>query len=74
MVIFERLQQADSLRVFADADTRPACAAYWEQLKARPSYRQAIVEHNHPLIEYGTGRIRALKAKNAALRELLEGC
>ena len=73
LVIFERLQQADALQVFADADTRPACAAYWEQLKARPSYRQAIVEHDHPLIEYGTGRICELKAKNPAFRELLEG-
>jgi hypothetical protein len=73
LVIFERLQQADVLPVFINAEQRPACATYWENLKARPSYRQAILEHDHPLIEHGTRRIREIKATNPAIRELLEG-
>jgi glutathione S-transferase len=73
LVIFERLRQADCLPVFAAADQRPACAAYWEKLKARPSYRQAILEHDHPLIAHGTQRIRQVKAESPAMLELLEG-
>ena len=73
LVIFERLRQVDALRVFADPGGRPGCAAYWERLKARPSYREAILEHGHPLIDYGNQRIRGAKSEDEALRELLEG-
>jgi len=73
LVIFERLAQADCLHVLADAEQRPECAAYWQRLEARPSYRAAILDHGHPLIRYGTQRIREAKALDPALRVLLEG-
>jgi glutathione S-transferase len=73
LVIFERLVQADVLHVFVGATLRPACAAYWERLKARPSHRAAIVEQGHPTIAYGTARLREAKAADPALRVALEG-
>jgi glutathione S-transferase len=73
LVIFERLVQADSLHVFVGGDRRPACTSYWERLRGRPSYREAILEHSHPTIAYGTERLRRAKAADPALRAALEG-
>ena len=73
LVIFERLEQVDALHVFVAEGKRPGCAAYWHALKQRPAYRQAITEHGHPLIAYGTDRIRKAKAQDPALRRALEG-
>ena len=73
LVIFERLVQADVLHVFVGAGRRPACAAYWERLQARPAYREAITAHAHPTVTHGTERLRAAKAADPALRVLLEG-
>jgi glutathione S-transferase len=72
LVIFERLVQADVLHVFAALAQRPACAAYWENIKNRPSYREAIRDHEHPVVVYGTQRIREAKAANSEMRQLLE--
>jgi len=72
-VIFERLVQADCLDVFLGAELRPECAAYWERLRKRPSYRRAILEHSHPTIAYGTQRLKDAKAADPALRAALEG-
>jgi glutathione S-transferase len=73
LVIFERLVQADCLHVFLAQDRRPECAAYWDRLKLRPGYRQAIVDHTHPTVTRGTQRLRAAKAADPALRTVLEG-
>jgi len=73
LVIFERLAQADCLDVFLGAELRPECAAYWERLRKRPSYRRAILEHSHPTIAYGTQRLKEAKAADPALRAALEG-
>jgi glutathione S-transferase len=73
LVIFERLRRADSLDAFLGGDRRPQCAAYWERLRARPSYRAAIRNQGHPTIDYGTERLRQAKAASAELRVLLEG-
>jgi glutathione S-transferase len=72
-VIFERLAQVDCEQVHLRDDLRPECARYWARLKARPSYRAAILEHSHPTIAYGTKRLQDAKATNARLREALEG-
>jgi hypothetical protein len=74
LVIFERLVQVDALHIFAAIERRPACAAYWEELRKRPSYQEAILDHSHPIVIYGTRQIRDAKAENPAIRELLEGC
>ncbi|MEM7280225.1 MAG: glutathione S-transferase family protein [Pseudomonadota bacterium] len=73
LVIFERLLQVDALDVFVTSEQLPACADYWDRLKRRPSYKQAILDHAHPIVVYGTNRIRETKAANPAIRELLEG-
>jgi glutathione S-transferase len=73
LVIFERLVQADCLHVFAAPDRRAECAAYWARLQSRPSYRQAILDHGHAMIDYGTQRLREAKAADPALRTALEG-
>ncbi|MCR9095188.1 MAG: glutathione S-transferase family protein [bacterium] len=73
VVIFERIRQASAENVFLDPSKRPLVAAYWERLRARPSYRQAILDHDHPLIDYGRDRIAEAKAAHADVRILLEG-
>ena len=73
LVIFERLAQADYLHVFLGPGHRPHCAAYWERLRSRPSYRQAILDHGHVIIDYGTKQLREAKAADPALRMALEG-
>lgn len=73
LVIFERLRQADALDPFLGDGRRPLCAAYWQRLCARPSYREAIAGHSHPTIEHGTRRLRETKQARPQLRPLLEG-
>lgn len=73
LVIFERLVQTDALHVFVGTERRPACAAYWSNLTARPGYAEAILGHPHPTIERGTRRLREAKAALPALRAALEG-
>lgn len=80
LVIFERLEQADFDDVFygskADPDgsaLRPAVAAYWQSLRGRPSYADAIAGHSHPTIVNGTVLLKAAKAADATLRLALEG-
>jgi hypothetical protein len=73
LVVFERLRQVDMEHVFLGNDPRPACRAYWERLRRRPSYAAAILGYPHPLIDHGTRRLRAAKAADPALRAALEG-
>jgi len=73
MVIFERLRQVDSERVFLGRGLRPLCTDYWERLKRRRSYAEAITGFPHPLIDHGVRRLQEAKAASAALREALEG-
>ena len=73
LVIFERLRQADCLHLFVAAERRSACASYWARLQDRAAYREAILDHSHPTIEYGTRRLREAKAADPALRIVLEG-
>ncbi len=73
LVILERIRQASAENVFLDPAQRPHLAAYWERLKARPSYEQAILDHGHPLIDYGRERIAEAKAQDPKVRALLEG-
>ncbi len=42
-------------------------------MTASASYPQAIADHSHPLIDYGTRRLEQAKASDPALREILEG-
>ncbi len=73
LVIFERLRQVDMLHVFVAAANRPRCAAYWEDLRRRPSYAAAITAQPHPTIARGTRRLREAQSARPALRLALEG-
>ena len=73
MAIFERLRQVDNEHVFISGGLRPACTAYWERLKKRPSYAEAILGYPHPLIDHGIERLKEVKAADPALRGALEG-
>jgi len=73
MVIFERLRQVDNEHVFIGGGLRPECTAYWERLKARPSYAEAILGYPHPLIDHGISRLKEAKATDPAFRAALEG-
>ena len=72
MVIFERLAEVDWLDTFLTQD-RSRAAAYWQALKARPSYAAAIGAFGHPLVTRGTAKIVELKASNSAFRDALLG-
>jgi len=72
LVIFERLAQLASIDAYLGDGQRPLCTAYWETLKARPSYRAAILDCSHPTIEHGTLRLVECKAADPALRDVLE--
>jgi glutathione S-transferase len=73
LVIFQRFVQADCLHGFIGEGRRPECAAYWARLQRRPSYRQAILDHAHAMIDTGTRRLQEAKAADPALRAVLEG-
>jgi len=68
--ILERLREADALEPFTAA--RPALAAYWQRLRARPGYRSAFADHTHPAAAAGLERLRAAKRADPELREALE--
>lgn len=71
LVIFERLRQADSLDLFLPPNEVPACRAWWQAGIARASYREAILEHELPVVQSGTQSLRRLKNASSAIRELL---
>ncbi|MEM7413405.1 MAG: glutathione S-transferase family protein [Myxococcota bacterium] len=70
IVIFERLVEGDALHVFLES--RPRCRAYWDRVRERKSYAEAITEHGHPTITRGIARLRAAKEADPVLREALE--
>ena len=72
VVVVERLREADSLHVFLGEGRRPAVTAWWERIRARPSYHDAIKAHGEPRVVSGTERLIAAKAADPALRAALE--
>lgn len=68
-VILERLREADWLEVILD-QRRPALRAYWQRTTALPSYRTAMLEHQHPLVVAGHAAIRRRKNEDASFRTL----
>jgi glutathione S-transferase len=70
VVILERLVEGDVLPLFLEG--RPGVAAYWDRLRARPSYTSAILEHGHPTIRAGLEALRAAKRADPALCAALE--
>lgn len=70
-VIFERLREAGWTAELLTPE-RPALLAYWERLRARPSYGEAMDRHQHALVRAGTARIVAEKALGGSLRALYD--
>ena len=73
LVILERLRQVDVLDVYVSPNNRPGCHAWWSACTTRPSYHQAIIAHEHPIVLHGTRRLREFKASDPSIREFLEG-
>lgn len=69
MVIFERLAEAEWTEEFLDP-SRPAGAAYWQRLQARPVYRAGIAAFGHPAIERARARLRDEKRRIPGLAAL----
>ena len=73
LVIFERLQQADTLGRFLDGGSRQACKGYWDKFRARPSYTAAIKNFSHPMVQYGTKNLQQAKKASPKLQLALVG-
>jgi glutathione S-transferase len=72
VVILDRLVEADWDGLFWGGDRRPVVAAYWERLRARPSFESAIEAVRCPDTRRGIADLRAAKAAEPRLRAALE--
>ena len=72
LVILERLRETNALEFFLDASRARVCE-YWRNLTARPSYRRALLDHQHPRVVAGTRRLRELEASEPGLAVRLYG-
>jgi len=72
VVLLDRLAEADWDQYFWGGGKRPAVAAYWERLQARPSYRSEIVDRRCPITCKGIADLKAAKATDPRLGEALE--
>jgi glutathione S-transferase len=73
VVILDRLAEADWDEHFWGGGKRPAVAAYWQRLQARPSFEAAIVRERCQTLRDGAADVKAAKREDAALRAMLEG-
>lgn len=72
VVILDRLVEADWDGLFWGGDRRPVVAAYWERLRARPSFESAIEAVRCPHTRRGMADLRAAKAADPRLLAALE--
>ena len=54
-----RLEETGWLAKFADADGLPATLSYYDRVRARPSWKAAIEQVRHPLVDKGVADLRA---------------
>ncbi|MBX3027794.1 glutathione S-transferase family protein [bacterium] len=73
VVILDRLAEADWAEHFWGNGRRPTIAAYWERLRARPSFTAAIDAVRSPVTLRGIADLAAAKRDDPALRTALEG-
>ena len=71
-ILLERIRESDYEHVYLGDGKRPAVTQYWQQLRERPSYENAIVKHGHPSIDRGLTRLREAKKTLPALAQALE--
>jgi glutathione S-transferase len=72
LVILDRLVEADWADHFWGEGRRPAIAAYWDRLRARPSFASAIEDVRAPVTRQGIADLAAAKRAEPALRAALE--
>lgn len=72
MVIFERLREANWESYFLEEQQRPHTLAYWQRLKQRRSYGQAIESFSHPSVAVATEMIVKQKQTDTVFLEFLE--
>ena len=70
MVIFDRLREGDFLSEFL-VEERPRVNAYWQALKARPSYVAGVANHMHPMVTLATKDIVNLKSSDPRFRSAM---
>jgi glutathione S-transferase len=73
VVILDRLAEADWDGFFWGGDRRPVVAAYWQRLRARPSYAAAIEDVRGENVRRGIAEVKLAKARDPRLLEALEG-
>ena len=72
VVILDRLVEADWAEHFWGGGRRPMIAAYWERLRARPSFASEIENVRAPVTRQGIADLAAAKRADPALRAALE--
>ncbi len=73
VVILDRLVEAGWQGSFWGRGQRPAVAAYWERLRARPSFTSAIEKMRGERVSRGIADLVEAKARNPKLRDALGG-
>ena len=73
VVLLDRLVEADWDACFWGEGRRPAIAAYWERLRARPSYTRAVEDARGESVRRGMAELRSAKTQSPGLRRALEG-
>lgn len=73
VVLLDRLVEADWADHFWGGGRRPSIAAYWERLRARPSFASEIESVRAPVTRRGIADLAAAKRDDPSLRAALEG-
>lgn len=71
--VFLRLEEGGWLDGFHRRRGLSRCRAWYEGVRARPSWREAILEHRHPIIDRAVADLAALRASRPDIRAALEG-
>lgn len=66
-----RVEETGFLDAFAADGALPHLMAYYDRLRARPSWQAAIRAVTHPIIEKGVRELRAARADDASIGRLL---
>jgi glutathione S-transferase len=68
-----RIDETGWLAGFASGGRLPNVTAYFDRLKARPSWQSAIAQHEHGAVKRGVTDLKDLVARDAALRAFWSG-
>ena len=72
VAILDRLREGDWMEQFL-TEQRPNLVNYWRQAKLRDSYKDAIEDHQHPLVVMATKDIAAAKRNSKFTSSLVAG-